>query len=68
MLETDVRNVPERHRSIRAVFDYSWEHMKDSEQEIVESRGRLFAKEIVLPLHKQQVLHFQVAGREVVVP
>jgi serine/threonine protein kinase len=23
-LETDLRDVPERHRSIRAVFDYSW--------------------------------------------
>ena len=34
LLETDVRNVPERHRSIRAVFDYSWQRMSQAEQEI----------------------------------
>jgi serine/threonine protein kinase/predicted ATPase/Tfp pilus assembly protein PilF len=33
-LETDLRDVPERHRSIRAVFDYSWNLMTPEEQEI----------------------------------
>lgn len=31
-LETDLRDVPERHRSIRAVFDYSWNLMTPDEQ------------------------------------
>jgi predicted ATPase len=35
-LETDVRNVPARQRSIRAVFDYSWQRMTDSEQRIFQ--------------------------------
>ncbi len=33
-LETDIRDVPERHRSIRAVFDYSWNLMNGLEQEV----------------------------------
>jgi len=33
-LETDMRDVPERHRSIRAVFDYSWQLMNDPEREV----------------------------------
>jgi serine/threonine protein kinase/tetratricopeptide (TPR) repeat protein len=33
-LETDLRDVPERHRSIRAVFEYSWNLMTPDEQEI----------------------------------
>lgn len=31
-LETDVRNVPARHRSVRAVFDASWQRLNESEQ------------------------------------
>lgn len=31
-LETDLRDVPERHRSLRAVFDYSWQLLTDDEQ------------------------------------
>lgn len=31
-LETDLRDVPERQRSIRAVFDYSWNLMTDEEK------------------------------------
>ena len=34
LLETDVRNVPERHRSIRAVFDYSWQRLSQTEQAV----------------------------------
>jgi predicted ATPase/lipopolysaccharide biosynthesis regulator YciM len=32
-LETDLRDVPERHRSFRAVFEYSWNLMAPEEQE-----------------------------------
>jgi predicted ATPase len=34
LLETDVRNIPERHRSIRAVFDYSWQQLNQTEQTV----------------------------------
>ncbi|MEO0560840.1 MAG: protein kinase [Chloroflexota bacterium] len=32
-LETDLRDMPERHRSIRAVFEYSWNLMTQTERE-----------------------------------
>jgi predicted ATPase/transcriptional regulator with XRE-family HTH domain len=32
-LATNLRNVPERHRSIRAVFDYSWQLLTTTEQD-----------------------------------
>ncbi len=32
-LETDLRDVPERHRSLRAVFDHSWNLMSSEEQD-----------------------------------
>jgi predicted ATPase/transcriptional regulator with XRE-family HTH domain len=32
ILVTDVRNVPERHRSIQAVFDHSWKMLSAAEQ------------------------------------
>ncbi|MDQ4078631.1 MAG: tetratricopeptide repeat protein, partial [Chloroflexota bacterium] len=31
-LETELRNVPERHRSVRVVFDASWQHLPAEEQ------------------------------------
>ena len=34
ILERDVRDAPERHRSIRAVFDHSWSLLNKNEQEI----------------------------------
>jgi len=34
ILETEARDAPERHRSIRAVFDQSWSLLDKSEQEI----------------------------------
>ena len=34
ILETDMRDVPERQRSIRAIFDYSWQGLKPEEQEV----------------------------------
>jgi tetratricopeptide (TPR) repeat protein len=33
-LETTLRNVPERHRSIRAVFERSWHFLSAAEQEV----------------------------------
>lgn len=33
-LETDMRDVPERHRSLRAVFDSSWNLLNDSERDV----------------------------------
>lgn len=33
-LETDLRDVPERHRSLRAVADYSWNLLNEDEREI----------------------------------
>ena len=34
ILETEVRDAPERHRSIRAVFDQSWSLLGESEQDV----------------------------------
>ena len=33
-LETDMRDIPERHRSIRAVFEYSWNLMDEQERDV----------------------------------
>ncbi len=33
-LETSIRNVPIRHRSLRAVFDYSWNLLSENERNI----------------------------------
>jgi len=33
-LETDLRDIPERHRSLRAVFDYSWDLLTPDEQAV----------------------------------
>lgn len=33
-LETDLRDVPDRHRSMRAVFEYSWNLMSQTERDI----------------------------------
>jgi tetratricopeptide (TPR) repeat protein len=33
-LETEMGDVPDRHRSIRAVFDYSWALLSDTEREM----------------------------------
>ena len=34
LLETDVRNLPERHRSIRAVFEPTWKRLPADEREL----------------------------------
>lgn len=33
-LATNVRNIPDRHRSIRAVFDHSWHLCEEAEQQV----------------------------------
>jgi len=35
-LETDLRDVPERQRSMRAVFDYSWKSLTEREREVFQ--------------------------------
>jgi predicted ATPase/DNA-binding CsgD family transcriptional regulator len=34
ILETEMRDIPERQRSVRAAFDASWRRMSDAEQEV----------------------------------
>jgi predicted ATPase len=34
-LETDLRNIPKRHRSMRAVFDASWQHLSQGQQSVL---------------------------------
>jgi serine/threonine protein kinase/tetratricopeptide (TPR) repeat protein len=36
LLETELRDVPERQRSIRAIFDYSWQRLTPPEQQILK--------------------------------
>ena len=36
-LETNIRDMPERHRSIRAVFDYSWQLLSEREQQALKT-------------------------------
>ena len=33
-LETEMADLPERHKSVRAVFDYSWRHLSDDERSV----------------------------------
>ena len=35
LLTADSRNIPDRHRSIRAVFDHSWKLLQDTEQSVL---------------------------------
>lgn len=37
ILETELRDIPERHRSIQATLDYSWQTLSESEQETMMS-------------------------------
>lgn len=47
-LETNLRNVPERHRSIRAVFNQAWQQLSPAEQDVFRRlavfRGGFLAK------------------------
>jgi predicted ATPase/DNA-binding CsgD family transcriptional regulator len=33
-LKTEMRDIPERQRSIRAVFDWTWQQLRDAEQQV----------------------------------
>ena len=35
-LATDILNIPDRHRSIRSVFSYSWERLSPAEQDVLQ--------------------------------
>ncbi len=76
-LETESRDVPERHRSMRAVLDHSWALLTAREREAMQGlsvfRGS-FAREAAQPvagttlpelraLINKSLLHFQPAGR-----
>jgi predicted ATPase/DNA-binding SARP family transcriptional activator len=37
LLEADLRNIPERQRSMRAVFDHSWELLTERERKVFQS-------------------------------
>jgi predicted ATPase/class 3 adenylate cyclase len=34
LLETSMRGIPERHRSMRGVFEYSWQRLSEREQDV----------------------------------
>ncbi|GHO46972.1 LuxR C-terminal-related transcriptional regulator [Ktedonospora formicarum] len=36
LLATRVRNLPERHRSMRSVFDHSWQLMRETDREVFQ--------------------------------
>jgi predicted ATPase/DNA-binding CsgD family transcriptional regulator len=48
ILETDMRDVPERHRSLRATFERTWNRLTDDEQAIF-SRLSVFRGGFTLP-------------------
>jgi tetratricopeptide (TPR) repeat protein len=47
-LESNLRNVPDRHRSIRAVFDSSWKRLTDNEK-LIFSRLSIFRGSFTRP-------------------
>jgi predicted ATPase len=77
LLETDVRDVPERQRSMRAVLDHSWRTLTGREQEVMGAlsvfRGgftREAAEQVagatlrdLMALVNQSLLHRTAAGR-----
>jgi predicted ATPase/DNA-binding SARP family transcriptional activator len=76
-LETDLRDVPERQRSMRAVFDHSWNLLAEREQEVFQAlsvfRGgftREAAQEVtgaslreLMALAHKSLLHRTARGR-----
>lgn len=52
-LETNLRNIPERHRSMRAVFDQAWQQLSEPEQHVFK-RLSVF-RDGFLPEAAQQV-------------
>lgn len=77
LLATRTRNLPERHRSMRSVFDYSWQLMSEQEHEVFQKisvfRGGFTREaaesvaEASLPmlasLIDQSLVRFNAAGR-----
>ena len=77
ILTTSLRNIPERHRSLRATFEYSWQLLTASEQQILaglcEFRGGFTlesADEVVgaslktlLPLVEKSLIEIDPAER-----
>ncbi|HSM58368.1 MAG TPA: BTAD domain-containing putative transcriptional regulator [Candidatus Sulfomarinibacteraceae bacterium] len=63
VLQTDLRNVPPRHRSMRAAIDHSWERLTRDDQEAFRKlavfRGgfSLHAAEAVAGVSRQQLQH-----------
>ena len=55
-LETDRRDLPDRHRSLRAVFESSWQHLPDAERGVLMRRhsGEVFR---VRRPYRSQVCH-----------
>lgn len=76
-LETDLSDVPERHRSVRAIFDYSWNLLGEREQQVFRQlsvfRGgftRPAAQQVsgaslqeLITLVNKSLLHRDPAGR-----
>jgi predicted ATPase/Tfp pilus assembly protein PilF len=76
-LTTTLQNVPERHRSLRAVFDQSWQHLAVEERDVMRSLAvfhggfnREAAEKIagaglsmLAGLADKSLLHHQGAGR-----
>jgi predicted ATPase/DNA-binding SARP family transcriptional activator/Tfp pilus assembly protein PilF len=76
-LETESRDVPERHRSMRAVLDHSWALLTAREREVMQGLSVFqgsFAREAAQPvagttlpelraLINKSLLHFQPSGR-----
>jgi predicted ATPase/DNA-binding SARP family transcriptional activator len=64
LLESDLRNIDDRHRSLRAVFEASWDRLQGSEQQLFVQmsvfRGgftRIAAWEICAPQLSQPAFH-----------
>ncbi|HDQ72952.1 MAG TPA: tetratricopeptide repeat protein [Chloroflexi bacterium] len=77
-LDTSLRDVPERHRSLRAVFDHSWDLLSDEEKDVCRClsvfrggfRGEAAAEQVagaslptLLSLIRKSFLHLDPDGR-----
>jgi len=66
-LETEMRNVPDRHRSIRAVFESSWRQLSEAEQMLFKQLSVFqggFTREPVM--NEDVILAVGIIGDEVV--
>ena len=76
-LASETRDIPERHRSLRAVFDYSWQMLNPAEQELFKKLAvfqggfdRPVAQQVagaglreLMALNNKSLLHRTPAGR-----